>query len=155
GPPEQDEQQRQQDKQSQQVRQHGRERGFVGRLNRGFDVVAAQVLLGRAHGGFFFDRPRLMTGRVRQYDALTSDAGAQDLAAVDAVEHIADRNAGLVPDGVGAGMSEKPQTTGHEKDQGQERGHEHPSTTQPRQGAETANEPFHWFLNRSPSYATG
>ena len=64
GPSQQDEQQRQQDKQSEQVRQHGGERGFVGRLNRDFDVVIPQVLLGRSHGRFFFDGPRLMAGLV-------------------------------------------------------------------------------------------
>jgi len=93
--------------------------------------VIPQVLLGRAHRRFFFDRPRLVAGPVRQEDALTADAGAQDLATVDAVEHIADRDAGLVPDGIRAGVSDEPKTAGNEKGERHERGHEHPFTTQP------------------------
>jgi len=74
----------------------------------------------------------LVAGPIGQQDALTTDAGPQDLAAIDAVQHIADRDTGLVPDGIRTSVPHEPQTAGNEKGERHERGHEHPFATEAR-----------------------
>src|ERR1700694_1480400 len=112
--------------------------------------MTAQVLLGRAHRRFLFDGPRLAPRGVGQQDALAANAGRDDLPAIDAIQDVADRHAGLVPDGVGPRVTEEPEAADDEQAQHRERGHGDPLAAQARWDPKTVKERFHWLLNPSP-----
>jgi hypothetical protein len=139
----QHEQQGEQEQQPHQVRQHRCERDLVGRLDGDLDVVVAQVLLGRAHRRLFFDGPGLPAGGIGQQDALTADGRAHDVTVVDAVEHVADRRAGLVPDGIRARVRDQPQPSKEQHRDERERGHDHALAAQAGWDGKTAEESFH------------
>jgi hypothetical protein len=111
--------------------------------------VIAQVLLGGAHRRLFLDGPRLAAGRIGQQDALADDGRGHDVTVIDAVEHVADRRAGLVPNRIRARVTEQPEPTKEQHPDDRERGDGHALAAQAGWDGKTAEETFHWLLNPS------
>src|SRR4029077_18215225 len=99
---------------------------------------------------FLLDGPRLPPCGVGHQDALAADAGRDDLPAIDAIQDVANRHTGLVPDAVGPRVAKEPEPADEEHPQHRERGHGDPLAPQARWDRKTAKETFHLFLNPSP-----
>jgi hypothetical protein len=111
--------------------------------------VIAQILLGGAHRRLFFDGPRLPAGGIGQQDPLAADGRAHDVAVIGAVEHVADRHGGLVPDRIRTSVAEQPQPTQQKRAGDRECGDDHALAAQAGWDGKTLKESFHWFLNPS------